>query len=107
MQLDKSKIEVIRWLIFDRDQRSEAIHQGNALMRQFLGKHVLLTTPSLTTPPSATRKLSAAEALFRKLPSDSVEVVKRVWASKVGPIQSLTIHHYILCRLETVLYQQI
>ena len=39
VQLDKSKIEVIRWLIFDRGQRSEAIHQGNALMRQFLGKH--------------------------------------------------------------------
>ena len=37
-QVDLSKIEVIKWLVFEESQRAEAIIQGNALMRQFLGK---------------------------------------------------------------------
>ena len=41
LQLDRSKIEVIKWLVFDEDQREEAIRQGNALMRQFLGQYSL------------------------------------------------------------------
>ena len=38
LQVDMSKIEVIKWLVFEEAQRAEAIIQGNALMRQFLGK---------------------------------------------------------------------
>lgn len=37
-QMDLSKIEVIKWLVFEDAQRSDAIIQGNALMRQFLGE---------------------------------------------------------------------
>ena len=38
IQVDQGKIEVIKWLVFEESQRAEAIVQGNALMRQFLGK---------------------------------------------------------------------
>ncbi len=37
-QVDQSKVEVIKWLVFEESQRAEAILQGNALMRQFLGE---------------------------------------------------------------------
>lgn len=36
-KVDLSKIEVIKWLVFEESQRAEAIIQGNSLMRQFLG----------------------------------------------------------------------
>ena len=39
-----SKIEVIKWLVFEEAQRAEAIIQGNALMRQFLGKESQFST---------------------------------------------------------------
>ena len=35
LQLDLEKIRAISWLVFEEDQRPEAIRQGNALMRQF------------------------------------------------------------------------
>ncbi len=47
VQSDNSKIEVIKWLIYDKGQRSEAIHQGNALMRQFLGGYSPLLVTAL------------------------------------------------------------
>jgi len=37
-QLDHNKINVINWLVFEDSQRAEAIRQGNALIRQFLGE---------------------------------------------------------------------
>ena len=36
-QLDWLKIEVMNWLMFEETQRAEAIRQGNALIRAFLG----------------------------------------------------------------------
>ena len=40
--MDHSKINVINWLVFEDSQRAEAIRQGNALIRQFLGECVLV-----------------------------------------------------------------
>lgn len=31
------KVDVIDWLVFDPAQRAEALKQGNAIMRKFLG----------------------------------------------------------------------
>ena len=41
-QVDHSKINVINWLVFEDSQRAEAIRQGNALIRQFLGECMLV-----------------------------------------------------------------
>ena len=43
--MDHSKINVINWLVFEDSQRAEAIRQGNALIRQFLGECVLVDVP--------------------------------------------------------------
>lgn len=37
VQEDRLKIDVIDWLVFDPAQRAEALKQGNAIMRKFLG----------------------------------------------------------------------
>lgn len=39
-QEDKKKIDAIDWLVFDQQQREEAMKQANAVMRSFLGKFV-------------------------------------------------------------------
>ena len=43
--MDHSKINVINWLVFEDSQRAEAIRQGNALIRQFLGECILVAVP--------------------------------------------------------------
>lgn len=35
--MDRLKIDVIDWLVFDPAQRAEALKQSNAIMRKFLG----------------------------------------------------------------------
>ena len=47
IQADRHKIEVISWLVFEESQREEAIKQGNALIRAFLGD---LPTSTLCPP---------------------------------------------------------
>ena len=37
-QEDQSKIDAIDWLVFDDTHRSEAMKQGNAIMRSFIGR---------------------------------------------------------------------
>ena len=39
LQDDKKKIESIDWLVFDPNQRSEALKQANAIMRAFVGTY--------------------------------------------------------------------
>lgn len=117
------KIEVIQWLVFEETQRAEAIIQGNALMRQFLGEAVIscveyyinlslpfpdlplslspLSSRSLPSPSllSACRKLKAARAVFNKIPPDSIEVVTRIWQSEVSRsfVQCLSGTHLSVC----------
>ncbi|XP_076103214.1 nuclear pore complex protein Nup107-like [Mytilus galloprovincialis] len=65
---DKKKIESIDWLVFDPNQRSEALKQANAIMRAFV----------------AVKKLTAAKEIFYKLPPDSIDVVFKVQLMQTG-----------------------
>ena len=67
-KIDRHKIEVISWLVFEESQREEAIKQGNGLIRAFL----------------AMRKHMAAREVFLKIPPNSIEVIQRNWKMKAG-----------------------
>lgn len=41
---DRMKIDAIDWLVFDPQQRPEALKQTNAIMRTFLGMYRLAWT---------------------------------------------------------------
>ena len=78
--------------MFDESQREEAIRQANALMRQFLGQCSYVVSQLdcvgdmlwlLYVVCAGTRKYKAARDVLRKLPPDSVEVVKRNWQMMV------------------------
>ena len=43
LQEDRQKIEALEWLTFDPAQRSEALRQGNAIMRLFLCTYLICT----------------------------------------------------------------
>ncbi|KAL4231420.1 hypothetical protein ACF0H5_008997 [Mactra antiquata] len=82
---DKRKIEAIDWLVFDVNQRHEALKQANALMRVFV----------------ALKKLDAAKAVFDKLPPDSVDVVHKSYLQQTGsnnlPRDDMNAIHEYLC----------
>jgi len=65
---DQSKIDAIDWLVFDDTHRSEAMKQGNAIMRSFI----------------AVKKHLAARKAFEKLPIDSIDVIYRQWHHKTA-----------------------
>jgi len=65
---DQQKIDAIEWLVFNPSQRSEAIRQANAVMRTFL----------------ALKKQSAAQAVFNKIPSGSIDVIIKNWQMQTG-----------------------
>lgn len=65
---DRVKISAIDWLLYDPQQRSEALRQANALMRTFL----------------VSRKIGATRVLFNKLPSDSVNVIIKEYEAESG-----------------------
>lgn len=65
---DRVKISAIDWLLYDPQQRSEALRQANALMRTFL----------------VSRKIGATRVLFNKLPSDSVNVIIKEHETETG-----------------------
>lgn len=61
---DQAKIDVIDWLLFDPAHRAEALKQSNAIMRRFL----------------ALQKHAAAQAVFSKVPEDSLKEVYSQWS---------------------------
>nr|XP_015917142.1 nuclear pore complex protein Nup107 isoform X2 [Parasteatoda tepidariorum] len=63
---DFQKIHAIDWLIFNPNQRSEAVKQANALLRVFI----------------AQRKLDAAKLLFSKIPEDSLALIMQLSKAK-------------------------
>ncbi|XP_045609120.1 nuclear pore complex protein Nup107 [Procambarus clarkii] len=65
---DRVKISAIDWLLYDPQQRVEALRQANALMRSFL----------------VSRKIGATRVLFAKIPSDSVNVIMREHEAETG-----------------------
>lgn len=65
---DRLKIEAIDWLVFDPAQRVEALKQANAVMRAFI----------------VVKKHNAAREVFTKLPSDSIDIVYKMWHAKTG-----------------------
>uniref|UniRef100_H0VCS9 Nuclear pore complex protein n=1 Tax=Cavia porcellus TaxID=10141 RepID=H0VCS9_CAVPO len=65
-QEDRVKIDVIDWLLFDPAQRSEALKQGNAIMRKFL----------------ALKKHEAAKEVFVKIPRDSIAEIYNLWEER-------------------------
>lgn len=65
---DRVKISAIDWLLYDPQQRVEALKQANALMRTFL----------------VSRKIGATRALFNKIPSDSVNVIVKEHEAETG-----------------------
>ncbi|CAL1538779.1 unnamed protein product [Lymnaea stagnalis] len=65
---DKAKIDAIEWLVFDQAHRPEAIKQANAMMRTFI----------------AVKKHAAARQVFEKLPSDTIDIIYRLWHMKTG-----------------------
>nr|XP_053637190.1 nuclear pore complex protein Nup107-like [Cherax quadricarinatus] len=65
---DRVKISAIDWLLYDPQQRVEALRQSNALMRTFL----------------VSRKIGATRALFNKIPSDSVDIIMREHEVETG-----------------------
>lgn len=65
---DDMKINAISWLLYDESQRVEAVKQANAICRLFL----------------ASKKHSAAKAVFDKLPADSVDVIHKQWRRRAG-----------------------
>uniref|UniRef100_A0A9J7Y0W0 Nuclear pore complex protein n=1 Tax=Cyprinus carpio carpio TaxID=630221 RepID=A0A9J7Y0W0_CYPCA len=60
---DQQKVDIIDWLVFDPDQRAEALKQSNAIMRKFL----------------ASKKHDAAKMVFTKVPEDSMREIYRQW----------------------------
>ncbi|KAK2163756.1 hypothetical protein LSH36_74g00028 [Paralvinella palmiformis] len=68
---DQLKIDAIDWLVFNPLQRAEALKQANALMRNFL----------------ASRKLTAARAVFDKIPPDSVDVIVQASQSQTHTVE--------------------
>ncbi|XP_002399855.3 nuclear pore complex protein Nup107 [Ixodes scapularis] len=60
---DLRKVASLDWLLFDPSTRGEALKQANALMRGFV----------------CLGKVAAAREAFRRLPSDSVDVVSAQW----------------------------
>lgn len=96
MQLDRNKISVIDWLVYEEAHRAEAIHQANALIRSFLGTSLIIGTTVLSTTmwllsihacmplcSTAARKYLAADEVFHKIPPDSIEIVTRNWKAEV------------------------
>lgn len=65
---DRKKIDALDWLVFDQSQRAEAMNQANAVMRSF----------------TAIKKLHAAKEVFNKLPSDSIDVMVKMWKYQAG-----------------------
>uniref|UniRef100_A0A8B9T524 Nuclear pore complex protein n=1 Tax=Anas platyrhynchos TaxID=8839 RepID=A0A8B9T524_ANAPL len=63
IQVDRLKIDVIDWLVFDPAQRAEALKQSNAIMRKFL----------------ASKKHEAAKDVFVKIPQDSIAEIYNQW----------------------------
>uniref|UniRef100_V5HGL5 Nuclear pore complex protein n=1 Tax=Ixodes ricinus TaxID=34613 RepID=V5HGL5_IXORI len=61
---DLRKVASLDWLLFDPSTRGEALKQANALMRGFV----------------CLGKVAAAREAFRRLPSDSVDVVSAQWS---------------------------
>ena len=88
-QLDRSKIEVIKWLVYDEDQREEAIRQGNALMRQFLGWYSYLN-PSLIIkitfvsdcPSVSLQELRSTKLL--EMSSENFLLTRLKWWKEIG-----------------------
>ncbi|NXA33693.1 NU107 protein, partial [Eudromia elegans] len=62
-EVDRLKIDVIDWLVFDPAQRAEALKQSNAIMRKFL----------------ASKKHEAAKDVFVKIPQDSIAEIYNQW----------------------------
>ncbi|KAK3095326.1 hypothetical protein FSP39_013242, partial [Pinctada imbricata] len=65
---DKKKIQALDWLVFDINQRAEAVKQASAVMRSFI----------------AVKKLAAAEEVFSKIPPDSIDIIYRTWQNQTG-----------------------
>ncbi|KAH9523616.1 hypothetical protein Btru_040460 [Bulinus truncatus] len=65
---DKRKIDAIEWLVFNETHRPEALRQANAIMRTFI----------------AVKKYAAARQVFDKIPSDSIELIYRLWRVKTS-----------------------
>ncbi|KAK3854838.1 hypothetical protein Pcinc_038712 [Petrolisthes cinctipes] len=65
---DRVKINAVDWLLYDPQQRVEALRQGNALMRTFL----------------ISRKIGATRALFSKIPTDSVNLIISQYKGETG-----------------------
>ncbi|XP_042236201.1 nuclear pore complex protein Nup107-like [Homarus americanus] len=84
---DRVKISAIDWLLYDPQQRVEALRQANALMRTFL----------------ISRKIGATRALFNKIPSDSVNVIMKEHEAESGssnlpPHAANTVREYFCIR---------
>lgn len=60
---DLQKVASLDWLLFDPSTRGEALKQANALMRGFV----------------CLGKVAAAREAFKRLPSDSIDVVSAQW----------------------------
>ncbi|XP_065175524.1 nuclear pore complex protein Nup107-like [Sycon ciliatum] len=67
-EADERRIAALDWLVFEKSQRSEAVHQACALIRSFL----------------ATKKHVAARAVLDKVPSGSLHVIQEEWKTKTG-----------------------
>ncbi|ROT76853.1 hypothetical protein C7M84_004545 [Penaeus vannamei] len=65
---DRVKISAIDWLLYDPKQRVEALRQANALLRTLL----------------ISRKIGTAKILFKKIPSDSVNVIIQEHETETG-----------------------
>ncbi|GAB1295600.1 Nuclear pore complex protein [Apodemus speciosus] len=85
---DRLKIDVIDWLVFDPAQRAEALRQGNAIMRKFLGECgcamvcVWRSEDSLLTLVfglCTLKKHEAAKEVFVKIPQDSIAEIYNQW----------------------------
>lgn len=65
---DRVKISAIDWLLYDPKQRVEALRQASALLRTLL----------------ISRKIGTAKILFKKIPSDSVNVIIQEHETETG-----------------------
>ncbi|KAK3704372.1 hypothetical protein RRG08_012437 [Elysia crispata] len=74
---DTARINAIDWLIFDEAHRPEALKQANAIMRSFI----------------VVKKHAAARQVFEKLPSDTIDVVYRMWYHQTGSGELLPCDH--------------
>ncbi|XP_050701120.1 nuclear pore complex protein Nup107-like [Eriocheir sinensis] len=84
---DRVKISAIDWLLYDPQQRAEALRHANALMRTFL----------------VSRKIGATRVLFNKLPSDSVNIIIKeheadTGSAEVPPHAENTVREYFCIR---------